>query len=378
MTRSVHLMPRPVRPHASILLVLAAVVLIIAGCSPDVPATAAANRAVKLQAVEAGEASVVEFIGTVRQRHHADLAFEAGGRLVELTVDIGDTIKAGQVLGALDRQPARLRVQQAQASVDGANAQAVEREANYQRQQRLFVAGSVAQNVVEAARSSRQQATAEQSRYQAELALARRELDRSQLTAPFDGRVIARHADRFAQVTPGQVVLEVESGGGQQVVAMLPFEQAQRLKPGDTAIAYRSSVPHTVFTLTLEGVSPRADNGLVQACLFRFSEAPGLPSSGETVRVALELPTARRLSVPVQALLMGGTDHEAQVFVYQPATGQVALRAVSVSGISEGRAYIQAGVVAGEQVVVAGVAFLVDGQPVSVFEPSTRLAGEGR
>lgn len=365
---------RRVSPRLSGFLTLVLVVLSMCACSPDRPALAAANRAVKLQPVQESMGSEVELLGTVRQRQQADLAFESAGRLVELAVDLGDTVKAGQVMASLDRQPARLRVQRAQASVEGAKAQALEREANYQRQQRLYVAGNIAQSVVESAGSSRQQAAAELSRGEAELALAQRELDRSQLIAPFNGRVVARHADRYAQVAPGQVVLQVQSSADAQVLAAVPIAQAQRLQPGDSAVAYSTSAPNTAIALVLEGISPRADNGLVQTCLFRLRDASALPWSGENVRVTLNLPTARRLSVPVQALSIGASSTEASVFVYLASSGQVSLRSVKVTDIAQGRAYIGSGLALGEQVVTAGVAFLVDGQTVSVFKASTRLA----
>ncbi len=350
-----------------------AVALALYGCSAAAPPPAPAVRAVKLVTVQEQGGRALTFLGTVRQRQRADLAFESAGRLLELPVDIGATFKAGQVLAALDRQPARLRVQQAQASADAASAQAVEREANYLRQQRLYAGGNVAQSVVEAARAGRQQAIAERSRYQAELALAQRDLQRSQLVAPFNGQVVARHADRYGQVAPGQVVLELESTSEPQVVVALPVAQAQQLRPGDTALAYSSAAPQAALGLVLEGVSPRADNGLVQTCLFRLREPSARLASGENVRLVLAPPIDRRLSVPVQALAMGGDSATATVFVYQPSTGRVTARPVRLSDISQGRGYIASGLDAGQQVVAAGAAFLLDGQAVSVLEPTTRL-----
>ncbi|EGH34851.1 secretion protein HlyD, partial [Pseudomonas syringae pv. japonica str. M301072] len=70
-------------------------------------------------------------------------------------------------------------------------------------------AGSVAQSVVESAQSSSEQASTELIRTQAELDLARRELDRTRLIAPFAGRVVARHAQPQSLLPAGQVLLDV-------------------------------------------------------------------------------------------------------------------------------------------------------------------------
>lgn len=352
--------------------------LMISGCSDEHPAELAAIRAVKVETVRSGEGSAVRFTGLVRQRESASLAFESSGTLAALKVDVGDRFEKGQVLAALDRQPASLRLQQAQASSSSARAQASERQSHYQRQQKLFAAGSVAQSVVEAARAAYVQASSEQARTQADLALARREFDHSQLLAPFAGRVVARRADQHAQLSPGQTVIEVESSTGSQVLATVPVAFAEGLKPGDLAKAWSTSDASAGFDLVLDGVSPRAEGGLTRAVLFRLLQPSDALASGVTVLVQMNQSQGPQpLSVPVQALWMGLGRSSPQVFVYQ-ASGTVALKSISLGAVKEGRATVTQGLSAGEQVVTAGAAFLDDGQTVSLFKPATRLSESAR
>lgn len=354
---------------------LALIALLVGGCSDKHPASVAAVRAVKVEAVRAGEGATVRFIGTVRQQERASLAFESAGTVAELRVDIGDAVEKGQVLASLDRQPATLRVQQAQASARLATAQAVEREQNYQRQQRLFAAGSVAQSVVESALSSREQARGEQVRAQAELELARRELSHAQLLAPFAGRVVARRAEPRSVLPAGQAVLDIESGEGQQVVAAVPVALAEALKPGDLARASSTADNTSGFDLALEGISPRADDGLVRTAVFRVLRPASRLPSGITLLVQMHSDSGPQpLSISVQALWMGAGHDTAEVFVYQPG-GTVSIRSVSLEAVREGRAVIASGLTVGERVVTAGAAFLQDGQTVSLFQPETRLDG---
>ncbi|KOP53957.1 secretion protein HlyD [Pseudomonas coronafaciens pv. porri] len=351
------------------------IVLMLSGCSDKHPTSVAAVRAVKVDAVRAGEAATMRFIGTVRQQARASLAFESAGTVSEIRVDVGDAVQKGQLLASLDRQPATLHLQQARASARLAAAQSVEREQNYQRQKNLLAAGSVAQSVVESALASREQAKAEQVRAQAELALARRDLERSQMLAPFSGRVVARRAEPRSVLPAGQVVLDVESGEGQQVVAAVPVALAEELKPGELARASRTANKTSGFDLALEGISPRADDGLVRTAVFRVLRPARTLPSGVTLLVQMQLESGPQpLSIPIQALWMGAGSNTAEVFVYQPG-GTVSIRAVSLGPVREGRAVIASGLVAGEQVVTAGAAFLQDGQAVSLFQPSTRLSG---
>ncbi|WP_241090011.1 biotin/lipoyl-binding protein, partial [Pseudomonas viridiflava] len=132
--------------------------VLVSGCDDKPAAVAPVIRAVKVETVRSGAGEGLRFSGVVRQPDSASLAFESAGTLADLRVDIGDAFEKGQVLAALDRQPAALRLQQAQASLSAATAQAAERGLNYQRQKNLLAAGSVAESVVEAARAAQTQA----------------------------------------------------------------------------------------------------------------------------------------------------------------------------------------------------------------------------
>lgn len=349
-----------------------AISLALCGCSPDDPGVVPARRAVKVEAVGEVQSHSVRFTGTVRERQRADLAFESGGQMVGLAVDVGDPVRKGQVLATLDPQPARLHLQQARARLASSQAQVTERTSNLVRQQHLFAAGSVAQSVVEQAAENREQARAEQRRAQADLALAQREVERSRLVAPFDGRVVSRRTGRYSEVGAGQAVLEIESVGDQQVVASVPVDQAAGLKPGDVTSAYRTDARDGSLELVLEGVSPRAENGLTRLCIFRVRQAALQLPSGLAMLVHIKADGLPELSIPERALWVG-TD-KPYVYVYLPSEEKVVRRPVTIARIEGGRALIESGLSRGEWVVTAGASFINDGQLVSLFRSTTRLS----
>ncbi|MGC7383547.1 efflux RND transporter periplasmic adaptor subunit, partial [Xanthomonas citri pv. citri] len=80
-------------------------------------------------------------------------------------------------------------------------------------------------------------------------------------------------------------------------------------------------------------------------------------------------------SVPLSAVLPRLNRQQASVFVYQPATRAVIERAVDLGTIVGERVQILRGLRAGEQVVSAGVGFLVNGQPVTPLQAQTQLSG---
>lgn len=65
----------------------------------------------------------VSFTGTVAAKQSVDLAFEVGGTVAEITVDVGDTVTAGQVLAKLDSRLASLELARARADVAAAQEQ---------------------------------------------------------------------------------------------------------------------------------------------------------------------------------------------------------------------------------------------------------------
>lgn len=188
-----------------------------------------------------------------------NMSFRVGGRLASLTVDEGDSIRAGQTLGALDRAPYENALLQAQANVSTAQAQydlmmagyrseeiaqaaAAVNQAQaaydyaqnfYQRQLGLRASSAISANDLENARSSRDQAQAtlksaqdklrqyragnrpqeiaqaKASLEQAQAALAQAKLDLHDtvLTAPSDGTLMTRAVEPGTMLNAGSTVL---------------------------------------------------------------------------------------------------------------------------------------------------------------------------
>jgi multidrug efflux pump subunit AcrA (membrane-fusion protein) len=87
------------------------------------------------------------------------------------------------------------------------------------------------------------------------------------------------------------------------------------------------------------------------------------------------LPTAqaRSPSVPVTALIPQTQSKQASVFVYDSGTAKVSRREVTPETVENGRVLVHDGLAVGETVVVAGAAFLVDGQEVRLYQPATHI-----
>ena len=354
------------------LLALCAVlgVPVLSGCSEERARAEEAPRAVKLETVGAHGDSLRRFTATVRQQERVDAAFENGGRIAQILVDVGDHFHKGQVLARLDAETLRLRVQQADANVRSANAQVTERQVQVHQQQALFEDGAASQASLTTATVALELARSQWQVALSDRGLAERALRMAELKAPFDGSVISRRAQAHADVAAGEAVLQLEGASTLQVVANLPESLARTLRRGDTVQAESAGQP---ISLKVRSISARVESAATVEVLLDVAGDALFLRSGESLLLSPQMPSSSQVAVPLAALTMASDGQSANVFVYIPQQGTLRRRQVAVGRVEGDRVVITAGLKAGEQIVTAGTAFLTDGQQVVPFRSSSRL-----
>src|ERR1044072_6548502 len=91
------------------LLALAAL-LLLAGCEASTAPAVKSERPVRVQRITlANESSGRDFVGVVRARHEIDLGFRVAGKIVSRLVNVGDRVRAGEVVARLDPRDTQLR-----------------------------------------------------------------------------------------------------------------------------------------------------------------------------------------------------------------------------------------------------------------------------
>lgn len=364
----------PLRQALAATALLAA---LLAGCAEPPPPTAAAPRPVKVERVaDSATAAHETFIGTLRARQRAELGFEQPGRIADILVDVGDHVRAGQVLARLDASPAQWRLDKAQADRTAAAAALAERTTQLQQHESLAKDKIISATALEAVQTQQRLALSQLQAADAALAMARRDLTLSHIKAPFDGEIVARAAQPHSDIAAGQPVLQIEAGQTLEVVSMLPEAVAARLAPGQAAAARIGA--SATQPLKLERLSARSESGSLVQAVFRLDGiTPGLRSGAV---VSVELPhatTAAGVSVPAPALLPTAEPGSASVFLLDAAQGRLVRRAVQLGKgvLPDGRIPVSAGLRAGDQVVIAGTAFLTEGQAAVTHAPTTLLHG---
>jgi RND family efflux transporter MFP subunit len=353
-----------------------ALAILMAGCGETPAPLAETPRPVKVEVVAQGASETAEsFIGTLRAQRRADLGFESPGRIAALLVDVGDHVRAGQVLARLDEAPAQWRLNKAVADRGAAAASLAERNTQLRQNESLARDHIISAAALESVQTQHQLATSQLQAADAALAQAQRDLALARITAPFDGEVVARAVQPHTDIAAGQPVLQVEAGQALEVVAMLPDSVAARLAPGQSAGATLSAPQGTrSLPLRLARLSAHSESGSLVQAVFAIESPVAGARSGGVVSVELPRTTAASLSLPAQAVLPGAAPGRASVFVLD-THGRLVRHAIQLGDgvLPNGRLPVRSGLTPGEQVVVAGAAFLSEGQAAVRHEPQTLL-----
>lgn len=349
----------------------AASLLLIGGCSePPAPAAVAKPVFVTTVAPTASTQSRT-FTSVLRARVESDLAFRIGGKVVERLVEIGGSVKAGQVLARLDAADYQLAVKAASDQVQAASVDAQQAASDEARFRRLLADGSVgaADHERQKARADSAAARLDQARRQLEL--ARNREGYASLVAPYAGVVTAIRFERGQVVPEGQPVVSLAREGDNEVVVDLPEDWVGRAR-GLTATAAPWHDPKARLRLALRELSPQAtaQGRTYRARYAATSESRAQVSAlplGSTMQLTLSSPQAgpATVSLPVSALVKGSGP--AGVWVLNAEGSGLMFTPVQVVSVDDATVQVT-GLASGSRVVSVGAQKLDGGMLVRAIE----------
>lgn len=340
--------PETRRLPLAVVLVAAA---LLAGCSraPEAsrPPSPPALETLVVTPVDAPREQVWD--GVVEALADSTLAAQTNARVVELPVDVGDAVAAGDVLVRFSDVEQRAGQRAARATLAAAEAEAADAGANRERTQEIFSRGLVARAALDAANARDEAARAAVNAARAALASAARQQDYTVLRAPFAGVITRRFVALGEAVQAGppspqplialaaldalRVDVEVPQGA---MPAIRAQREAHVLAPDGTRLAAAQLV-----------IFPWADPA---SHSFRVRvELPAPPAGlypGMTVKVAFVTGRAERLLVPRSALVQRG--ELSAVFVV--TDDAVRLRQLRLGHRFGDQVEVLAGLVPGERV----------------------------
>lgn len=352
------------------LAVVLSAILALSGCSKP-EAAPEPVRSVKLMTVGAsGQEFASEYAGDVRARSEARLGFRVAGKLAARSAEVGQRVKAGQVLAQLDVSDYQLAEQAAQALIQAATTQRDLAAADYKRYAALRE-----QNFISGAELERRDTTLKAAQASLDQALAQGKVQANQrgyttLVADKAGTVVGIEAEPGQVLTPGAAVVRLAYDGPRDAVVAVPEHKAAAIKVGQAA-AVRLWATDGQTKGQVREVAASADP-VSRTFVVKVALSAGATDAALGATAYVQFPTAAGAATPMLIKLptsalwqkAGGS----AVWLFDNASSTVKAQPVVVATADGNQAVIAAGLAGGEQIVVAGVHVLTEGQKVTVFQ----------
>ncbi|MDK3020158.1 efflux RND transporter periplasmic adaptor subunit [Pseudodonghicola flavimaris] len=350
----------PKRLTATALAALLALTAPPLRAAEETAAVPQAARPVVTEIVAAEATRLRSFPGVIKAAVETSLAFQTSGRIATRPAELGDVVKAGDVLATLDQITLAEDVAAAQAALKAAQAAADLAAQSLTRVEELNRRGVASTAQLEAAIAERDATAASARAAEADLTSAEDAERYGTLRAPADGVVITVDADPGTTVSSGTSVLTLATEAGREAVIDVPTEVLTIL-PKDARFTIAPRSPGgAAIPGRLRLIEPVADSS-TRSHRLRITilgDAPGL-RLGSLVSASLDSPATPVLTLPRRAIL----DAEGSPRVWRIGAGRKAEPVAVTLGQSLGeRVIITTGLQAGDEVLIRGIHSVETGQ----------------
>lgn len=392
----------------------------ITGCSflpePEAQAQPASEQENAPPAAETAVAETgsleeaLEYTGTTEPVRLVSLRPQAEGRLLNLSVDVGDVVTQGQVLGELDDRVLMLLLNQAEAELASLQSEVVQAQAEVnealarvgqaeaelnqaradaERLQSLFESGAGTEQQAEQAQTAvqtaeqalrsaqeqvrtRQQAVAAaQGRVAAQQSAVSEEEERRQysvLTSPITGVVLERVTEPGNLVQPGEEVLQLGDFSAVKVMVQVSELERGQISLRQSVQVRLDAFPEQTFRGEVVRISPAADPvARLIPIEIVLPNPEGQIGSGLLARVQFQSGQPDQVIVPEASLTEDEANAQSATLFVVEGEGEQAkavARQVVLGDRANGKVVIRSGLQAGETYVVRSSKPLKDGQSV--------------
>lgn len=333
----------------------------------------------------AAATAAATYPGEVRGRYESQLAFQVAGKINARMVNVGDSVRAGQVLLALDPKDVNQSVEATAAQLASARASYKLDADNAARYSSLYAQGAVSEAVRDQYQTQLEAASAALRQAQAQANVSSNQLGYTQLVSDTDGVVTALNAEVGQVVAAGTPIATVVRSGEREVHISVP--EGASLSVGQKTQISFWALPGVEAAGFVREIASMADPATrtYKVCVA-VPDLPAAAKLGMTAKVSLAPeqraavsgaakgdatatePTSPAFTIPAQALYQ--VNGKTQVWVVRDNKAQ--LVEVKVNGYSGNEVLIEQGLSRGDKVITAGLAKLVPHQEVRLEE-----GGEG-
>lgn len=352
-----------------------AVTTLLAACNKGAatsdakPAASAASApaAVTTAPVAVSEQPItIQATGSFTAAESSQVSPQVAGQIIATPVNVGDTVKAGDVIARLDDRDARARLAQAQATLQQAQATAANAKAQMDRSASLVKTGDISAGDFQTLTTQVATANAQVAQAQAQVTIAEQQLTETVIHAPFRGHVSARPVAAGEYVTTASSIATIVRIQPIKLELQVPEADAAKINLGMAVSAQVASYPNRQFVGKVTAKNPALNvESRAMTVVVEFPNADLMLNPGMFATAAVRLPqTQQVISVPRAAVFTPAGSPSPQVYIVQD--GKARLRVVQAGQAQGDVIPVTSGLAAGDVVVTSAPDKLFDGQPVSV------------
>lgn len=303
------------------------------------------------------------FPGVTKETQESEMSFRVGGPIVKLNVVEGAKVKKGALIAEIDPRDYRVTVQSTEARYNQTKAES-------DRFYRLWKKGSVAKNDYERRFANYLEAEAAWED-------AKNALKDTKLYAPYTGFYGPKLANLGEEVRPKQAITTIVDLSVVEVRTTIPEQLAVQLLNFDSYEVRIETYPDKVFIATLKELEKKpTPEGFPLHLILDHVNKPGSKykvAAGMTCRVNIILKKTQddkgNIIIPITAVFEGDSDNSMAVWIINPENNTVSKQNVIVGDlVGNDNIHIVKGISLGQQIVVAGVQRLTEGDKVNILE----------
>ena len=245
--------------------------------------------------------------GSIQPERKADLRAEVSAVVLQVFKENGDLVRRGDVLVRLDPTSIRDNLQSAEANVRNATQALDQSERNLQRLKTLRDSGMTSLQALDDAEVRRNAAQSELAASHARAVLARQQLERTTVRAPFDGVVSDRKVSAGDTASVGKELLKVIDPSSMRFAGRVSADKISVVRVGQ-AVSFRiNGYAGQEFRGKVTRVDPSANDVTRQVeVLVSFDEVRQARVAGLFAEGLIEASSTKAVTLPESVLLRSG------------------------------------------------------------------------
>ena len=303
-------------------------------------------------------------LGLIYSQSSPSVAVEVSGRVIEIIADVGDEVKAGDILAIIAPEKYNLQYSQSKAEIARLTALLINQELDLKRAEKLFNDNLVSEEMMDRTRAEFSALKEQMNAADAQLRNAKRLIEETNVKAPIDSKVSSKNIDAGDYVQPGMVVYELVDTINLKVDLSFPEYMSPKLKRGLEVQITSPTNPNEIVKSIIKDIKPNINSRNKSLTTIIDFKNPGTWLPGASSRATVVFSKFENAIVVPQISIVRRSVGEV---VYLVKDNRVKEIPVKTGLKNSGFVQIIEGISIDDEIVKDGAGFLADDSKIEII-----------